>query len=81
MVRQIVNHRMKDERRIDPDRVITGVDMDEISLKKHHQLYATILTGLTNTKQRRILAVTQGWDQAAGQPAGDGSLPRGEEAW
>ena len=67
MVRQIMDHRMKDERRIDPDRGLTDVGMDEISLRKHHQLYATILTNLTNPGQPRVLTVVQGRDQTAGQ--------------
>ena len=65
MVRQIINHRMKDEQRVAPDRVITDVGMDEISLKKRHKLYATILTDLTCPDQPRILAVAPGRDQTA----------------
>ena len=57
MVRQIMNHRMKDERRIDSDRGLTDVGMDEISLKKRHQLYATVLTDLKNLEQPRTLTV------------------------
>ena len=81
MVRQIMNHRMKDERRIDSDRGLTDVGMDEISLKKRHQLYATVLTDLKNLEQPRTLTVAWGRDQTAGHPAVEGSLPRGEEAW
>ncbi|MDA1015097.1 MAG: transposase [Planctomycetota bacterium] len=67
MVRQIINHQLKDERHIDPDRVITDVGYDEISLKKRHKLYVTILTDLTDPEHPRILAVEQGRDQAAAE--------------
>lgn len=67
MVSQIVNHQMKDEPRVDPDRQITDVGLDEISLKKRHKLYVTILTDLSDPKQPRILAVAKGRDQAAAQ--------------
>ena len=66
MVRQIVNHRLKDQREIDPNRVITDV-YDEISLKKRHKLYVTILTDLTDPKRPQILAVAKGRDQAAAE--------------
>lgn len=75
MIGQIVNHRMKDEHRIDPDRVITDVGMDEISLKKRHKLYATILTDLTDPDQPQILAVAKGRDQAAAQKCLDQLSP------
>lgn len=64
-VRQIVNLRMKDEQQIDPQRDITDVGLDEISLKKRHKLYATILTDLSNPEQPRVLAVAAGRDEAA----------------
>jgi transposase len=67
LVALIVNHRLKDERQIDPQRVITDVGLDEISLKKRHKLYATILTDLTDPKQPRTLAVAAGRDQAAAE--------------
>lgn len=67
MVRQIVNHRLKDEREIDPQREITDIGLDEISLKKRHKLYATILTDLTDPERPRILAVAAGRDQAAAE--------------
>jgi transposase len=67
MVRQILNHRLKDEQQIDPGRVITDIGLDEISLKKRHKLYATILTDLTDPEHPRILAVAKGRDQAAAE--------------
>ncbi len=65
MIRGFVKHRMTQVQPIDPDRIITDVGMDEISLKKRHKLYATILTDLTNPKQPRVLAVYAGRDEAA----------------
>lgn len=67
MVRLIVNHRLQDEREIDPQRKITDVGLDEISLKKRHKLYATILTDLTDPEHPRILAVAPGRDRAAAE--------------
>jgi transposase len=67
MVRLILKHRLQEERQIDPQRVITDVGLDEISLKKRHKLYATILSDLTDPKQPRILAVAPGRDQAAAE--------------
>ena len=67
MVRLIVNHRLQDERQIDPQREITDIGLDEISLKKRHKLYATILTDLTDPDHPRILAVAPGRDQAAAE--------------
>ena len=67
MVRQIVNHRLKDEQSIPAEREITDIGIDEISLKKRHKLYATILTDFTDPEQPRVLAVSKGRDQAAGE--------------
>ena len=63
----IVNHQLADakDKEVDPQRVITDLGIDELSLKKRHQLYATILTDLTNPQQPEVLAVAQGKDEAA----------------
>ena len=53
--------------RIDPERIITDVGVDEISLKKGHRLYATVLTDLTEPTRPRVLAVGPGRDQAAAE--------------
>lgn len=63
----IVGHWLTDEQTIDPKRQITDVGIDEISLKKRHKLYATILTDLSNPSKPRILAVAAGRDQAAAE--------------
>jgi transposase len=43
------------------------VGVDEISLKKGHRLYATVLTDLTEPTRSRVLAVAPGRDQAAAE--------------
>ena len=42
-VARIVRNQLAEERRIDPQRVITDVGIDELSLKKRHKLYVTLL--------------------------------------
>jgi len=67
MVALIVGNQLADSRakQVDPARVIRSVGMDEISLKKRHKLYATILTDLSDPARPGILAVAPGRDQAA----------------
>jgi len=67
MVGLIVRHQLADARGrdIDPQRVITDVGIDELSLKKRHKLYATILTDLTHPERPEVLAVAEGRDEAA----------------
>jgi transposase len=67
MVASIVKHRLQDEQQIDPQREITDLGLDEISLKKRHKLYATILSDLSDPQRPRILAVAPGRDQAAAE--------------
>jgi transposase len=45
---------------VDPARVVRSVGMDEISLKKRHKLYATILTDLSDPARPEVLAVAPG---------------------
>src|SRR5947209_4147225 len=59
---QLVDAKAK---QVDPQRRITDVGIDEISLKKRHKLYATILTDLTNPDRPEVLAVADGRDEAA----------------
>src|SRR3954470_11320026 len=65
----IVRNQLADTKakQIDPQRVITDVGIDELSLKKRHRLYATILTDLTNPERPEVLAVAGGRDEAAAQ--------------
>jgi transposase len=67
MVDTIVQHQLADQRPLDPQRRITDVGLDEISLRKGHQLYATVLTDLTDPSCPQVLAVAGGRDQAAGE--------------
>jgi transposase len=63
----IVRNQLADARakELDPQRRITDVGIDELSLKKRHQRYATILTDLTNPERPEVLAVAEGRDEAA----------------
>ena len=67
MVRLIVHHQLADARakQVDPGRVVSDVGIDELSLKKRHKLYVTILTDLTDPDRPEVLAVAQGRDEAA----------------
>jgi transposase len=68
-VGRIVRHQLADARaqEVDPNRVITDVGIDELSLKKRHQLYVTLLTDLTDPDRPQVLAVADGRDEAAGR--------------
>jgi transposase len=67
MVALILRNQLADTKakEIDPRRLITDVGIDELSLKKRHKLYATILTDLTNPERPEVLAVAEGRDEAA----------------
>lgn len=67
MVALIVRNQLADAKakEINPQRVLTDVGIDELSLKKRHKLYATILTDLTNPERPEVLAVAEGRDEAA----------------
>jgi Transposase len=68
-VAHIVHLQLTDakDKEIDPERVITHVGLDELSLKKRHKLYVTLLTDLSDPQRPRILAVAPGRDEAAGR--------------
>jgi transposase len=65
----IVRNQLADAKakQVDPQRVVQDVGIDELSLKKRHKLYVTILTDLTNPDRPEVLAVAQGRDEAAGR--------------
>lgn len=67
MVALIVRNQLTDAKakEVDPKRVVTDVGIDELSLKKRHKLYATILTDLTDPDRPEVLAVATGRDEAA----------------
>lgn len=66
-VARIVKNQLAEDVQIEPGLVIEDVGIDEISLKKRHKLYATVLTDLTDPAQPRVLAVAKGKDEAAGR--------------
>lgn len=66
-VERIVAYQLAEERQIDPTRVITDIGLDELSLKKRHRLYVTLMTDLSDPARPQILAVARGKDTAAAQ--------------
>jgi transposase len=68
-VERIVKNQVEDvkAKKVDPQRKIENLGMDEISLRKGHKAYATILTDLTDPSKPEILAVSKGRDEAAGK--------------
>lgn len=68
-VERIVRNRIEDAKgkKVDAQRKIVRIGMDEISLRKGHKGYATILTDLTDPTKPEVLAVAKGRDEAAGQ--------------
>ena len=64
-VEYILEHHMLAEREIPPERLITSLGFDELSLKKRHKLYATIMTDLSDPEHPRVLAVAKGRDRQA----------------
>jgi len=65
MVALIVRNQTAQAKPVDPDRVITDVGIDELSLKKRHKLYVAILTDLSDPDRPEVLAVAKGKDEAA----------------
>jgi transposase len=65
----IVRNQLADTKgkQVDPQRAVTDVGIDELSLKKRHKLYVTILTDLTDPERPEVLAVAEGRDEAAGR--------------
>jgi len=66
-VERIVKNRIEDAKakKVDPGRKIDNIGLDEISLRKGHKAYATILTDLTDAAQPAVLALAKGRDEAA----------------
>jgi transposase len=76
-VERIVQNIIEDSRakKIDPARKFERLGMDEISLRKGHKGYATILTDLSNPAKVEILALSKGRDEAAGNACLDRLSP------
>ena len=68
-VERIVRNRIEDAKgkKIDPQRRVERLGMDEISMRKGHKGYATIMTDLTDPSKVEILAVSKGRDEQAGK--------------
>jgi transposase len=68
-VERIVRNRIADAKgkHIDPRRRLERLGMDEISMRKGHKGYATIMTDLTDPSKVEILAVAKGRDEEAGR--------------
>jgi transposase len=64
-VELIVENQLQDDKHINPARIIKHVGMDQISLKKRHKLYMTVMTDLTDPDSPKVLAVARGRDTAA----------------
>jgi transposase len=63
----IVENQLQDDKTIAPERMIKHVGMDELSLKKRHKLYVTLMTDLTDPESPKVLGVARGRDTAAAQ--------------
>lgn len=68
-VARIVKNQVSAAKTIAPARKISDVGIDEISLKKRHKLYVTVLTDLTRPEQPEVLAVVPGRDEEAARRA------------
>lgn len=66
-VERIVKVRIDDAKakKVDPKREVRHLGLDEISLRKGHKAYATILTDLTDPSKPEILAAAKGRDEKA----------------
>jgi len=67
LVEGILEHRLQAERTIPRDAVITSIGMDELSLKKRHKLYVTVMSDLSDPEHPRVLAVVKGRDREAAE--------------
>lgn len=65
MVEQILQARLTSHSVIPPDLSITSLGFDELSLKKRHKLYVTVMSDLSDAKHPRVLAVVEGRDKGS----------------
>jgi transposase len=68
-VERIVRNQVEDAKakKIEPGRRLERIGLDEISIRKGHKGYASILTDLTDPSKLEILAVAKGRDEEAGR--------------
>lgn len=64
-VENILEENLPKQRAIPSEARITSLGFDELSLKKRHKLYVTVMSDLSDGKHPRVLAVVQGRDQEA----------------
>jgi transposase len=67
MVEDILEHQLKEDREIPAAAQIGSLGMDELSLKKRHKLYVTVMSDLTDPERPLVLAVAAGRDRAAAE--------------
>ena len=67
MVEGILERQLEDEREVPATDRITSIGMDELSLKKRHKLYVTVMSDLSDPKHPRVLAVASGRDRAGAE--------------
>jgi transposase len=65
MIEDILEHQLAAEREIPPERIITSMGFDELSLKKRHKLYVTVMSDLSDPAHPQVLAVAKGRDREA----------------
>jgi len=67
MAEQILRTQLESERVVPADVPITSLGFDELSLKKRHKLYVTLMSDLSDPKHPRVLAVVKGRDKEAAE--------------
>src|SRR3569623_938856 len=67
MVEGILDHRLQEQPAIPVEAKITSLGMDELSLKKRHKLYVTVMSDLSDPEHPRVLAVVKGRDREAAE--------------
>jgi transposase len=64
-VENILEQQLASQRAIPAEAQITSLGFDELSLKKRHKLYVTVMSDLSDDKHPRVLAVVKGRDKEA----------------
>jgi transposase len=64
-VEHILEQHLQSHQKIPPDARITSLGFDELSLKKRHKLYVTVMSDLSDGERPRVLAVVKGRDREA----------------
>src|SRR5687767_15341820 len=64
-VENILEQQLASQRAIPAEAQITSLGFDELSLKKRHKLYVTVMSDLSDGKHPRVLAVVKGRDKEA----------------